>query len=286
MLEMLTVAGIIVLLMAILLPVVSKIRVQAANTATLNQINQIGAAIERYRGDHNAFPGVFPNTAFDNNGLCSVGTFNITMTENAVLALCGGWEPPNSGPAFYNPDNVGLGPMTHVANAMRRKRYPAYLDPTPRQMMPDKPWNDPGQPTAPGAGNGKTGISDCFVPEFVDRYQTSKPILYMRANVGAPGVVVDAGNTYMSGGFPSGASFYQYNLAWLKPYIGPPNPKTFNSADFPQRTDSTNTNIPAGAPAYFTHPTLSGVPHGKDGYVLISAGPDNIYGTKDDILYP
>jgi hypothetical protein len=48
--------------------------------------------------------------------------------------------------------------------------------------------------------------------------------------------------------------------------------------------------------AYFKDPTLNvvvgatntfqGVPRQKDGFVLISAGPDRQYGTRDDIIYP
>src|SRR5947199_67709 len=68
---------------------------------------------------------------------------------------------------------------SQAANPLRRKRLPAYLDPAPRQMMPDKPWS----------ANGKTSAGDSVVPEFMDRYQVSMPILYMRANIGVPGVV-------------------------------------------------------------------------------------------------
>jgi type II secretory pathway pseudopilin PulG len=274
MLEMLTVVGIIVLLIAILLPVVSRVRTQAATAATQNQMNQIGAAIERYRGDNNAFPGILPNSYFGNNGLASVGGVNITMTENAVLSLCGGLDPDansNSIPpaATYHEESVGLGPMTQVANPMRRKRLPAYLDPTPRQMMPDKPWS----------ANGKTSAADSVVPEFMDRYQVSKPILYMRANVGAQGVIPN----WPQGTQVAGAQYVPDQ--WLAPYGW--TLTTVKSADFPLPS-----NAPGGMFAeavYFAHPTVSpnfSIARGKDTYLLISAGPDNVYGTKDDNVYP
>ena len=36
--------------------------------------------------------------------------------------------------------------------------------------------------------------------------------------------------------------------------------------------------------AYFMNPNIAGQPRGKDGFVLISAGADRLYGTKDDII--
>jgi hypothetical protein len=45
--------------------------------------------------------------------------------------------------------------------------------------------------------------------------------------------------------------------------------------------------MPADAYPYLLNPQLSTpavpIPRAKDGYILISAGPDRIYGTPDDI---
>jgi hypothetical protein len=41
--------------------------------------------------------------------------------------------------------------------------------------------------------------------------------------------------------------------------------------------------FPFDAYPYFKHPTLLDTPRQKDGYILISAGADRIYGTRDDI---
>jgi hypothetical protein len=37
---------------------------------------------------------------------------------------------------------------------------------------------------------------------------------------------------------------------------------------------------------FMRHPSLTNVPRQKDGYILISAGADRIYGTRDDAVYP
>ncbi len=40
---------------------------------------------------------------------------------------------------------------------------------------------------------------------------------------------------------------------------------------------------PYDAYPYFTDPNNSTQPRQKDGYILICAGPDGVYGTEDDI---
>jgi hypothetical protein len=42
--------------------------------------------------------------------------------------------------------------------------------------------------------------------------------------------------------------------------------------------------MPADAYPYFTNPAIPNSPRQKDGYLLISAGKDRVYGTADDIL--
>ena len=46
---------------------------------------------------------------------------------------------------------------------------------------------------------------------------------------------------------------------------------------------ATGYQYPYDAFAYFTNPAVANSPRSKDGYILISAGPDRIYGTNDDI---
>ena len=42
----------------------------------------------------------------------------------------------------------------------------------------------------------------------------------------------------------------------------------------------------AGWESYLGHQSIPGVPRGQNTYILISAGADGIYGTKDDLIYP
>lgn len=278
MVEMLTVIGIIVVLIAILLPVIAKVRVQALVASTQAEINTLAASIEKYRADQGAYPGPIPNSAFANG---TAAGFNdstgkpITMTENMVLGLCGGWDPPVSGTgsATYVEASVGLGPMMHTTVLSKRRRYAPYIDPQPGVMTPPMTWSQ---------GTGKTGISDSNVPEFMDRMPdpdrnnallVGNPIVYIRANVGNPGIVSTDNST-------------QYNVTMLSPYFPYTNTTTpgkgISTTDYPSPTG--NSSAAAGYQAYFAHPTIAGAPRAKDAYLLISAGPDDVYGTKDDIF--
>jgi len=64
--ELLVVIGIIAVLIAILLPVLSKARAQANRTVCLSNIRQLGTAILMYCNDNK---GYFPTCAFVDNGL-------------------------------------------------------------------------------------------------------------------------------------------------------------------------------------------------------------------------
>ena len=98
--------GIIVLLIAILLPVVAKVRIQARVADTQAQINKIVGAIRAYKQDQGAFPGPIPNSAFATGVATSAN--GMTMTENLVVALCGGWDWSASGGSYVE-TSVGSG---------------------------------------------------------------------------------------------------------------------------------------------------------------------------------
>ena len=138
--EILVVIAIIIVLMSILLPVVSKIRYAAYNADTQNEISQISNACTAYYSTYHAYPGPFsnddttggPNNTAPNGFTTGNGTptlyylyFNgvptqlnnwtVTGAENLVLGLMGGLRLNPAGTAPQNlafaPAEVGLGPM-------------------------------------------------------------------------------------------------------------------------------------------------------------------------------
>jgi prepilin-type N-terminal cleavage/methylation domain-containing protein len=311
--ELLVVIGIIVILIAILLPVVASVRKSANVAATKSQMSAIASACQAYYGDYHAYPGPFSENQIDANGPWSVGAItgsgplNITSTENLLLGLSGGVGltfPPGGGPptAFnYSPALIGSGPQVLNTLISAQKQTTAYYTPTPAELAPSD-----------GAGGYLAyGSADSVIPEYYDHIPGSivgvaginssmqfGPILYMRARVAAPGLVNEpglAGNYFAPG---TAAIGYQYNFNQLIPYgftqvpnpTAPANPG--DATDFaPPDGSANNPNPPAGSSitydsvtVYFANPSLGGQPKSKDGFILISAGPDRQFGTKDDII--
>jgi len=69
----------------------------------------------------------------------------------------------------------------------------------------------------------------------------------------------------------------------------PPGPvgshgiRTVNVAKVMEKSDTANFQYPYDAFAYFSNPAIPNAARQKDAYILISAGPDRVYGTADDI---
>jgi prepilin-type N-terminal cleavage/methylation domain-containing protein len=137
--ELLIAIGIIVLLIGLLLPVVTKVRMSAYGASTASQISVLSSAIEQYHNDFNAYPGPLPlnqinytgASASDPNAIApfvvdatgaqkplvispsmptsTAGTFNASLIsgpENLTLGLLGGLKVLNSAGAVtfeYDP---------------------------------------------------------------------------------------------------------------------------------------------------------------------------------------
>lgn len=268
--ELLLVIGIIALLISILLPTVTRVRVAAQTANTKQMLNRLEAAISMYYNDFQAYPGPFSNAqvgtpspdglVYMMDGTTDNSRPNLTSTENLFLGIVGGLRI-NGGTLEANFTSTSLpnGPLS--LNTVNPKRYQVYLS------------VEPAETTAmtaprffPTNAKGFGGETDTRVPEVLDKYSNPMPILYLRANRG-------------SSGFITTDNAGQYNFSHLAPY-GFAN----ISADY--TTDSRDGSISRSF-RYFGNETTSsssvGVPHKKDAFILISAGPDGKYGTADDI---
>jgi len=305
MVEMLTVIGIIVILIAILLPVVSKVRLQARVAATRNQMGKIAGAIDQYYLEFNhTYPGPCSNLQVSNGGT-GVPVPGMTMTENMVLGLCGGLEYSTSGTPTYNSNDIvsSLGPLNLNPNITKQTRHPAFIDATPGQQMPDLGW-DPS--TTPPGNNGVQGSADSVIPEFMDKFNSynggsARPILYLRARVGN---AANAGSTSLAQISSSNDTATQYNYKHLLPYQGPNDfyrfpGSTDNSVDVTkagantayspwvvQGSSATGNAASTVWDTYLGNPNQFTSPRGVNAYILISAGPDGIFGGQDDMFYP
>lgn len=258
--ELLVVIGIIGVLIAILVPVISRVRITAQTAATQNTLVQIGAAIENYHHDYGAYPGATPDS--------SVGTPSamlplLTGPESLVVALLGGVDVNFSGntPTFtYNSVLLGNGPISF--NRLSPGQKQAYMPYRKEQLTPGFCKLDPALSYITG---------DSQVPEFIDAYADPeyRPILYLRANPGATqgDATKIVGNTY--------EAHTHYNLQPIQVYL---RSTPANKADILAKgaTD-------ASVIAYFSS-TIAKTARGAGSYMLISAGPNHIYGDQDDII--
>jgi len=295
MIELLVVIGIIVLLLAILLPVVSQVRMKAFVAQTEAEMQRIMGGIQAYYHDHNAYPGPLPDAQLAGGSSPKPSAFSgtvsgtVTSSENCVLGLLGflskrpdapatadaqfmGVPQPPSGGTAYTPGDVSN------LNSSRPKTF-HYIDYVPEeisqngfaygmagtQRATDSVSTDTKTPNSPKA----EVINDSNVPEFLDHIPDAMPILYMRAQVGATGLIVST-NAAVTPACP-------YNFAQLAAY-GFTN---VSAIDFQYAPPD-----PATSPLlkYFENPAIAGQARGKDGFILISAGVDRMYGTKDDII--
>jgi len=305
--EMLTVIGIIVLLVSILLPVVSAVRIKGHQADTNALLARIGAGAEAYYADFKAYPGPLHNSQIYNGGAptfsianvsgAKIDTTKITEAENFVLGLLGGLYYDNTGKLTFDINKVGNGPVS--LNTANPKKYHAYMN---KESLSAGDYKD-------DAGDA----DDSEIPEFLDKFPDPMPILVLRANVGAPGICSkDQPITKQE----------QYDLKQIEAYTLSLPGKTIgvgreapSDSDFAPsapatpadklkhglrdvHTDASIQNPPpTGSPTqkyyypydlygFLRHPSMTNTPRQKDGYVLISAGADRIYGTKDDVVYP
>jgi prepilin-type N-terminal cleavage/methylation domain-containing protein len=309
--ELLVVIGIITILISITIPVVSHIRKAANGAATAAQIQALRGAIESYFQAFNAYPGPLADLDMFNNtpnqspplpqNLGPGGSpYQVTMAENLVLGLMGGLQGVNGKPPIFVPDLVGQGPMNLAVDANRNLIYPKRYSP----FYDGRSQLSTATALGPWYSFGKDHSFDTNIPEIVDRFPSEPmPILYLRARKDAKGVMGDT-NT------PGGTELYQYDLRQIWSYtydfqksraatIYGPTPQGLSSLGNMKDQgpgDSTAsgfiaTKPPWNALPYFkntslnqsTTPNANGTPRSKDGFILISAGPDRIYGTSDDI---
>jgi prepilin-type N-terminal cleavage/methylation domain-containing protein len=318
--ELLVVIVIITLLMSILIPTVNKVRQAAWTASTKQQISQVSGAIERFYQEQHQYPGPLADAYIYTapRGItapqvitAATGTLradHITQAENLVLGLFGGLKwVAGAGPGFqlqYDPAMIGKGMIG--MNPAQPKKFPAYLDDSKMLSTAGAQYTD---------GTG-ANAEDSEIPEIVDKYPNAMPLLYLRAHVGARGVVRD--------NIPDGAlPQRQYDLSDVIAYTGPDSKglyigegKRIRPADYVGVATPSNTNLPHG----FQHPvkippTVSSIEKGsngytypydlyaflrspesqvsvddasntsraKDRYILISAGLDRVYGTADDV---
>lgn len=319
--EVLVVIVIIVILAGILIPVVGNVRKAAYGAKTQAHMAALTTAIQAYFQDYSAYPGPLGNDQIyqPNAGLQPVvagrplmlrqngatGAFpnpeRITGAENVALGIYGGLLLDLASNQFCFESTAltgGKGPGVLNANAtvasaaQYRAKQGAYLEAKPNELSKGSFVDAEG-----------TAAMDTVIPEPIDDYPSPMPFLYARARVGAPGVAFDRlapppaplqyqlqdviGYTSTDIGVGKDTGVYKAvkNPAG-KPNVGPDH-HGLRTVDPTMTLTTYNGNPPGQYPydfyAYVLNPSVPGTPRQKDGYILIAAGRDRIYGTEDDV---
>jgi prepilin-type N-terminal cleavage/methylation domain-containing protein len=294
--ELLVVIGIIAALVGILIPVVGRMRKEAFKVDTAALINTIRSATESYHANFKAYPGPFSdddvyghvnwnrsNRVGIARNIQHAGENYVTGTEQLVLSLCGGLRL-NSQDVEFNPNNGNLPTGPANLNPRNPKVMNAFLTDANKHLPND--WDKTPNFTDASGNVAK----DTNVPEFVDRYPEPLPILYLRARRGAPGIVTN--NSKLP---------YQYDLRQISGYTsmnaagGKHGLRNLGNATQSIKDSMAANGGGADALPYFKIPGASlpggfsptsqdgASPRSQDTYILISAGPDRLYGTYDDI---
>jgi type II secretory pathway pseudopilin PulG len=188
--ELIVVVGIIVLLMAILLPALAAAKKQSYITSTGAELGAIRSGCEQYYTSFGSYPGVFPEAAIASSSSALSGTQNLVISLMGGLSTSSGTQIPpgtiTSATPAYNNTSVfvltpGAGPTDLPAPSASKQYLPFY---TARgDVVPAS-----GITTAPAA--------DLAFPTIVDHFPDALPILYYRRTTGvsAPAVSETAGS--------------------------------------------------------------------------------------------
>ncbi len=228
--ELLVVISIIAILIAILLPALSKIIAEAHGTATQEEMSAISSACLSYESTFNAYPGPFSEADISQQLVKDSGGNIITGTQNMLIGLMGtmynttpfapgGGSPSlpsgadyvqinNAGPdsatlpTVYVTNPLGSGPIDYANGGVQKG---AFFNPQSADLLPEPPSLATSSPVvAPGGAAMKTP----WLPTLYDAFPDGLPILYYRKNPGMPGAAgypVALNSTTATGG---GAAYY------------------------------------------------------------------------------
>jgi type II secretory pathway pseudopilin PulG len=273
--ELLVAIGIIVLLIGILLPALSKALQRAKVSQTQSTMQEFAKAIEAFQQEFGYYPGLIPEAVLASDP-------RISSTENAILHLMGGAVGADD-PAYasfttgWTAYTIGSGSNTYTFKVnvneigkgprIAGKQYPPFFAPKSDEFAAII-----GQ--VAGLSGSDTPLVD--LPDVLDAW--GQPVIYLRS-------LREVGDLVGS------ASSGQFAIASNAPYI------LSNALGELEKSQATSLLNPASgvpsvdaalaqiirSPGFGAAATpLTGTPRGK--FVLISAGPDGIYFSRNDGL--
>jgi type II secretory pathway pseudopilin PulG len=281
--EILVVVGIIVLLVAILVPALGGARTRARVAETTSLINNLMADVDVYHTHFGAYPG--PAQV----DLTAGNQKKMSGAQNLLLGLSYTMIDPT---AVYNGTKIQIPGMTHFVDPTKASGCTDYsspkpdgtydqhsfFDPTAKQLSKPKTattWDMGGTEISPAGSN------QFAFPVIVDTFTDGLPILYYRRT---PGVEVPVTSVNAAGG---AAGYYwaenqEYTTATkLTATSGANANQAANPQGMNGNVSSTLSQQGTGVQELASMVQSSGSPPtARGGYLIMSAGPDRLYGKK------
>lgn len=308
--ELLTVIAIISLLIGILIPSLSAARTQAKATKTTAMFSSLGKAIEMFRNDNDRYPQSNGRNPFESGGSAPflsgaqwLGLQLLGADRKGFVKPISTNDTDNNG-VIDNRDWLEWYALTPTTTKSYARNAP-YMEPGSRDVATPETYQTdfaPGGPAPASLTAGSSVWNNARLPFFVDSF--GFPVLFYAANEGAERPFsTGTRNTLVMGRYDqsdniqfagtnaaNGVNFSGSEEGWD---LGGGLPHKIKELGW----DPTRPNEqPAGntfAHAFFNvqtfEATRQGATQGKvwprnpDTFILLSPGPDGVWGTTDDI---
>jgi prepilin-type N-terminal cleavage/methylation domain-containing protein len=290
--ELLTVMAVIAVLIGILAPALNYVRKIAKDTSQRAQLHSISVSLDMFNGENGGYPDSYVRPANPTTGYSGATPYTVGA-QHLAEALVGrdllGFDPQSSWDATKDWTDKATRPVygngndaADVASLARRKG--PYLSQQNIEAYQIRQLYDGTITTVYDSNQSPAPVlTDCFRVKNVviggKTVMAGSPILYYKANTSVTGINVFPIDTFT----PSAdADFYGYiyNYVDNEELI---NLKTIKNKNTPHLYEGA-TGIRLFYDA-IKNPKITSQPrpYNADTYILISAGYDGIYGTKDDI---
>jgi prepilin-type N-terminal cleavage/methylation domain-containing protein len=274
--ELLAVLGIIAILVALLIPALTTVRKMAKETQQKAQITTIELAIVAFKNDYGDYP---PSHGYDSSGNVD---YSYCGAQTLAEALVGwdlmGFHPKSAWRADGKDKDGGsdaYDPPTPDEENLKKRKGP-YLELATANAFR---LNQLFDSTTPLAGDTFV-ICDVFGVKSVTigskTVKAGAPILYYRANTSSKTIDASSGlwDDELIYNRLDNSNFINFvkepaDVAKYPSHPTPVNPLTITAFFYEYIRDSKVTAAPW--------------PSRPDSYILISAGSDGLYGTRDDI---
>lgn len=281
--ELLTVMSIIVILIGLLIPALTKVRDYAREVKQHAQFHSMNSAIELYNTEFDGYP---PSDPIDSAGEAYCGAMKLCEAMMGQDLM--GFHPNSSFRADGTNGQIGANLFDFYTPATESARIETYLPLESANAFKVSQIFGSGS-IGPFAINDNYVLCDVYAKTMRTGIKVGMPILYFRANTSKSShSYTTLGNNIYN--YLDNDELVKLGMPWEdKPSNGGPSHPMASVGTTRYKVGSTN--LPSDPAIFYEHTASekiqlsSGInrPYKSDSYILLSAGKDGEYGTRDDI---